>query len=55
MKATEQQIPKLTGQLVEHQKAFASLSSEDAQWVIANTVAAIGLFVTAAHTVEEGD
>ena len=47
MKATEQQIPKLTGQLVEHQKAFASLSSEDAQWVIANTVAAIGLFVTA--------
>lgn len=44
---TEQQIPKLAGALVEHQVAFASLGTEDAQWVIQNTVKAINLCVTA--------
>mgnify|MGYP001566854747 CR=1 FL=1 len=44
---TEQQIPKLAGALVEHQAAFGPLPTDDAQWVIQNTVAAINLFVTA--------
>ncbi len=44
---TEQQIPKLAGALVEHQNAFSILSVEDGQWVIQNTVAAIGLFAEA--------
>ena len=45
--ATEQQIPKLAGALVEHQDAFLSLPTEDAQWIIQNTRAAIVLFVGA--------
>ena len=44
---TEQQIPKLAGTIVEHQNAFVELSTEDAQWVIGNTVEAIGLFTEA--------
>ena len=44
---TEQQIPKLAAGLVEHQDSFALLSVEDGQWVIQNTVEAIGLFVSA--------
>ena len=44
---TEQQVPKLVASLVEHQNAFVALPTEDAQWVIQNTVAAIGLFITA--------
>lgn len=45
--ATEQQIPKLAGLLVEHQSGFAALSTEDAQWVIAETKEAIALFCEA--------
>lgn len=45
--ATEQQIPKLAGSFVEHQSGFAALSTEDAQWVIAETKNAITLFVEA--------
>lgn len=41
---TEQQIPKLAAALVEHQSAFMSLSTEDAQFVILNTKNAIGIF-----------
>lgn len=44
---TEQQIPKLVGALVEHQSAFSILPTEDGQWVIQNTRAAIGLFADA--------
>ncbi len=45
--ATEQQIPKLAGLLVEHQDGFTALSTEEAQWVIAETKKAIALFVEA--------
>lgn len=45
--ATEKQIPKLAGVLVEHQSGFAALSTEDTQWVIAETKKAIALFVDA--------
>ncbi|TSC84483.1 MAG: hypothetical protein G01um101417_148, partial [Parcubacteria group bacterium Gr01-1014_17] len=45
--ATEQQIPKLAGLLVEHQSCFSALSTEDAQWVIADTKNAIAIFVDA--------
>ncbi len=45
--ATEQQIPQLAGELVKHQRHFNSLSVEDAQWAIQNTVTAIDLFVSA--------
>lgn len=44
---TEQQIPKLVGQIVEHQHCFSVLSIEDAQWAIQNTESAISLFVQA--------
>jgi len=44
---TKQQIPKLVAGLVEHQSNFALLSVEDGQWVIQNTVEAIGLFLAA--------
>ncbi len=44
---TEQQMAKLAGALVEHQKHFASLSGKDAQWAIQNTQAAIALCVEA--------
>ena len=52
---TEQQIPKLVGALVEHQVAFASLGTEDAQWAIQNTVEAINLCVTAIQNRETGE
>lgn len=43
---TEQQIPQLvTDALVTHQHHFASLSIDDARWVIQNTEAAIALCV----------
>lgn len=45
--ATEQQIPKLAGQIVEHQSSFAALSNDDAQFVITETRKAIELFVEA--------
>jgi hypothetical protein len=45
--ATEQQISKLAGVLVEHQSGFTALSSQDAQWVITNPKEAISLFVAA--------
>lgn len=45
--ATEQQIPKLAGGLVEHQSAFDVLSGDDAQWVITNTKEAIALMCDA--------
>lgn len=45
--ATEQQIPKLAGSLVEHQGGFSALSTEDTQFVIAETKKAIALFVEA--------
>lgn len=38
-----QQIPQLLGTLVIHQRHFTGLSTEDAQWAIKNTEAAIGL------------
>jgi len=47
---TEQQIPKLAASLVEHQASFTPLSVEDAQWVIQNTVEAIGLFLRAVYS-----
>ena len=45
--ATEQQIPKLAGLLVEHQSGFSALSIEDSQWVIVETKKAIALFCDA--------
>lgn len=44
---TEQQTPKLAAALVEHQGAFTSMSTDDAQWVIMHTVDAISVFVEA--------
>ena len=44
---SEQQISKLTGSLVEHQRHFGQMSAEDRQWVIQNTTAAIALFAEA--------
>ena len=44
---TEQQIPQLAGALVTFQRHFAALPTEDAQWAIQNTEAAISLFVEA--------
>lgn len=41
--ATEKQLPKLAGAIVEHQSAFDVLSNEDAQWAILNTKDAIAL------------
>jgi len=45
--ATEQQIPKLAAGFVEHQREFAPLSVEDAQWAILNMKDAIALACTA--------
>lgn len=45
--ATEQQIPKLAGSLVEHQSGFSALSTDDAQFVITETKKAIAFFVEA--------
>lgn len=44
---TEQQIAKLVGTFVEHQRHFASLTSDDAQWAIQNTKDAICIFCDA--------
>jgi hypothetical protein len=44
---SEQQIAKLAGALVEHQRHFDVMSTSDRQWVIQNTGAAIGLFAEA--------
>jgi hypothetical protein len=44
---TKQQIPKLTGQLVEHQDRFSDLTDQEAQWAILNTTAAIAVCVSA--------
>lgn len=44
---TEQQIPQLAGALVTHQRHFGALPTDDAQWAIQNTQAAIALCVEA--------
>ena len=44
---SEQQISKLAGVLVEHQRHFGEMSTKDRQWVIQNTEVAIGLFAKA--------
>ena len=44
---TEQQVFKLVAVLVEHQSAFATLPTEDAQWVIQNAKPAIAVFIEA--------
>jgi hypothetical protein len=44
---SEQQISKLAGTLVEHQRHFTRMPKEDRQWVIQNAEAAIGLFADA--------
>ncbi len=41
----EKQIPKLVGAIVEHQKYFVGLPTEDATWAIKNPHEAIKLFV----------
>ena len=51
---SEQQISKLAGALVEHQRRFAALPTADAQWVIENTAAAIALFVAAVENRANG-
>ncbi|MGD0090125.1 MAG: hypothetical protein ABSE73_09410 [Planctomycetota bacterium] len=43
----EQEIPRLAGRIVEHQKELQGLSSEDAQWVMQHTAEALALFVIA--------
>ena len=45
--AEQRKVPKLAGVIVEHQDHLGALTDDDAQWAIQNTVAAIGLFVTA--------
>lgn len=44
---SEQQIAKLAGALVEHQRHFGAMSKDDRQWVIQNTKDAIGIFANA--------
>jgi len=44
---SEQQISKLAGTLTEHQRHFGKMSTDDRQWAIQNTEAAIGLFADA--------
>lgn len=44
---SEQQVAKLAGALVEHQKHFGAMSKDDRQWAIQNTETAIGLFADA--------
>jgi hypothetical protein len=44
---SEQQLNKLVASLVEHQRAFDSMPSDDRQWVIQNTKDAIALFTQA--------
>src|SRR3989338_4608008 len=41
---SEQQISKLVGALTEHQRHFGKMPTDDRQWVIQNTEAAIILF-----------
>ncbi len=41
---SEQQVAKLAGAIVEHQRHFNSMSTDDRQWAIQNTVDAIKLF-----------
>lgn len=44
MSEQQNQISKLAGALTEHQRHFSKMSTENRQWVIQNTEAAIGLF-----------
>ena len=45
--ATEQQIPVIAARVVEYQKDFSSLSTEDSQWFINHTKEAITLCISA--------
>jgi len=45
--ATEQQIPVIAARVVEYQKEFSSLPTEDSQWFINHTKEAIALCVSA--------
>lgn len=47
MSEQQPQVSKMAGMLVEHQRAFEVMSTEDRQWVIQHTVAAIALFAGA--------
>ena len=47
MSATQEQISELVAALVEQQRFFKSLSTEEAQWVIQHSVEAIGIFSAA--------
>ncbi len=47
MSEQQKQISKLAGALTEHQDNFGAWSTENRQWVIQNTVAAISLFAEA--------
>jgi len=47
MSEQQPQVSKMAGALVEHQRAFEVMPTEDRQWVIMNTVTAIGLFAEA--------
>ncbi len=47
MSAQQKQITKLVAALVEFSDQFGQMSTEDCQWAIQNTKAAIGLFVEA--------
>ncbi|MCX6787004.1 MAG: hypothetical protein NTY93_00530 [Candidatus Kaiserbacteria bacterium] len=47
MSEQQKQCSKLAGALTEHQHHFGAMSTEDRQWAIQNTVAAITLFAEA--------
>jgi len=47
MSEQQKQISKLAGALTEHQHHFGAMSTDDRQWVIQNTVAAIALITEA--------
>lgn len=51
---SEQQIAKLASALVEHQRHFGGMSTDDRQWAIQNTEAAIGLFADAVKNRDNG-
>ena len=46
MSEQQPQVSTMAGKLVEHQRHFEAMSTDERQWVITNTVAAIALFVT---------
>lgn len=50
MSEQQPQVSKMTGALVEHQRGFEVMSTDERQWVITNTIAAIAIIADAIKT-----